>query len=84
MLVQHLLEGNADSRPGSVALVSGGRRLTYSDVERDANRLAHLLIQAGVHRGDRIAILLENSAEAVISVFAALKVGAIFVVLNPA
>jgi amino acid adenylation domain-containing protein len=48
-----------------------------------ANRLAWSLIAGGVERGDRVAIYLENSAEAVISIFAILKAGAVFLVVNP-
>jgi amino acid adenylation domain-containing protein len=48
----------------------------------EANRLARALIQAGVMRGDRVAIFAANSVEAVLSIFATLKAGAVFVVLN--
>ena len=61
----------------------GDRRLTYSEIDRAANRLARGLIGAGVGRGDRVAIYLENSAEAVLGIFAALKTGAVFMVVNP-
>jgi long-chain acyl-CoA synthetase len=45
--------------------------------------LAHELIAQGLERGDRVAIWLENSPEAVISLFAVLKAGCVFLVLNP-
>jgi long-chain acyl-CoA synthetase len=47
-----------------------------------ANKLANALADLGIRRGDRITILLPNSIEAVIAIFAILKVGAIFVVIN--
>jgi amino acid adenylation domain-containing protein len=83
MLVQHFLETSAGRYPDKVALVCGERGLTYSEIEAQANRLAHALRDAGVQRGDRVTILLENSAEAVVAIFAALKADAVFMVLHP-
>jgi amino acid adenylation domain-containing protein len=82
-LVQQMLQNRAESMPDKVALVSGGRRLTYSQVERGANQLAHALIDRGVTRGDRVLLLLANGPELVMGIFAALKAGAAFVVVNP-
>jgi amino acid adenylation domain-containing protein len=82
LLVQHLLEGAASSCPRRTALVAGERRVTYLDLEQEANRVAHTLSEAGVGRGDRVVILLENSVELVASIFGALKLGAVFVVLH--
>jgi long-subunit acyl-CoA synthetase (AMP-forming) len=47
-----------------------------------ANRLANALRENGVARGDRVAIYLHNSVEAVIGIFATLKAGGVFVVIN--
>ena len=46
------------------------------------NRLANAMIAAGVRRGDRVVIFLENSIEVVIGIFATLKAGAMFVVVH--
>ena len=83
MLIRHFLEHSADKRPEKLALVCGEERLNYAQVEEQANRIAWALIEAGVERGDRVAILLENSVEAVLSIFGASKAGAAFVVINP-
>lgn len=83
MLVQHFLEHSAETFPDKVALVCPNERLTYRQFEERSNRLAHALIAAGVQRGDRVAICLGNSPEAVIAVFAILKAGAVFLLLNP-
>src|SRR5689334_9469590 len=82
MPAQRFLETTAQQRPDSVALVSGERRLTYGALDTAANRLARALIDAGVRRGDRVLILLDNSIETAISVFGVLKAGAVFVVLH--
>ncbi len=83
MQVESFLEQSARSLPGKTALVCGERRLTYGELDQSANRLAQSLIAAGVHRGDRVAVYLENSVEAVVSIFAILKAGAVFLVINP-
>lgn len=83
MLVHDFLRDSARRLPDKVALVCGGRRLTYAQLEAASNRLAGAMRQHGVGRGDRVAIFLNNSAEAVIGIFATLKAGAAFVVVNP-
>ena len=67
MLVQHILENGARSWPDREALACGETHLTYSQLDREANRLAHALLEGGVQRGDRVAILLENTIEAAVS-----------------
>jgi len=83
MLVQQFLENSADRTPDKIALVCGARRLSFRELDQGANRLARTLAAFGVRRGDRVAILLDNSPEAVISIFGVLKRGAVFVVLHP-
>jgi len=80
--VEEFLERSAVRFPGQTALVCGDRRLTYAQVEERCNRMAHALIGEGVQPGDRVAIHLDNSVEAVLSVFAILKAGAVFLVVN--
>ncbi|HOK45893.1 MAG TPA: AMP-binding protein [Bryobacteraceae bacterium] len=83
MQVENFLERSAAQLPDKVALVCGDRRLTYRELDEQANRLAHAMMAEGVCRWDRVAIYLENSPEAVIAMFAALKAGGIFLVINP-
>jgi amino acid adenylation domain-containing protein len=79
LLVDAFLEHSARHLPDKVALVCGDRRLTYSEVDATVDRFASGLRALGVSRGDRVAIYLDNSIEAVLSVFAILRAGAIFV-----
>jgi long-chain acyl-CoA synthetase len=83
MQVEQFLENSATQHPDKVALISGSERLTYRQIDDEVNRLAHALIAAGVKRGDRVVTFLPNSIEAVLAIFATLKAGAVFVVLNP-
>jgi long-chain acyl-CoA synthetase len=83
MQLEAFLERSAARHPGKTALVCGRRRVSYGELEADANRLAHALLAEGVRRGQRVAVYLENSVEAVVAVFAILKAGAVFMVVNP-
>jgi amino acid adenylation domain-containing protein len=82
MLVHEFLENCAERMPDKVALVCDGQRLTYGQIEASANRLANALNAHGLERGERVAIHQPDSVESVIAVFAALKVGGVFVVIN--
>lgn len=82
MLVQDFLYYSARRLPGKTALVCGKHRLTYAVLDEKTNRMANAMRAHGVKRGDRVAIYLDNSVEAVIGIFAALKAGSVFVVIN--
>jgi amino acid adenylation domain-containing protein len=81
--VEHFLEASARRLPHKVALVDGTRRVTYAEMDRLASGVARGLRAAGARRGDRIAVYLENSLEAVASIFGILKAGCVFLVVNP-
>jgi crotonobetaine/carnitine-CoA ligase len=78
------LAGRLATDPDGPYLDFDGVALTAREMDRAANRAANGLAGLGVGRGDRVATLLENSAEQVISFFAALKLGAIQVPINTA
>jgi crotonobetaine/carnitine-CoA ligase len=61
-----------------------GDAYTAREMDAAANRIAHALAAVGVGHGDRVATLLENRAEQVVSFFAALKLGAVQVPINTA
>jgi len=81
--VEAFLELSVQKSPQKTALVCGDQRLSYQDIEEQCNRLAHALSDAGVQRGDRIAVYLENSGEAVVAIFAILKAGGVFMPVTP-
>ena len=83
MLVQDFLHSSSELSPDKIALVCEGQRLTYSQVEEQANRVANGLLALGIQRGDRVAVWLPNSVEAVVAIFGILNAGAIFTVINP-
>jgi fatty-acyl-CoA synthase len=59
------------------------RRLTYAQVDAQADALAAALHELGIEAGDRIALTLPNWPEFVVAAFAAAKLGAVIVPLNP-
>jgi fatty-acyl-CoA synthase len=81
--VAEALETRAAEDGDRVFLISGSRRLTYGQVNSRATALAASLRELGIERGDRIGLDLPNWTEFVISMFAAAKLGAIIVPLNP-
>ncbi|WP_116377655.1 non-ribosomal peptide synthetase, partial [Mycobacterium sp. MFM001] len=70
--------------PEALAISCGGSSLTYREVDETANRLAHLLVGLGAGPGQRVALLLERSAEAVVAILGVLKTGAAYVPMDPA
>lgn len=83
MQVEEFLERSAEEQPDKTALVCRGRRFSYGEVERQANQLAHFLLEQGLRRWDRVVVYAENCAETVVAIFAILKAGGVFVLINP-
>jgi len=81
--VEVFLERSAARFPDKTALVCEERRLNYRSIEEQSNRIANGLIRIGVERGDRVAVCLDNTVDAVLSIFAVLKAGAVLVLVNP-
>lgn len=83
MLVNEFLERSADRSPHKMALIYQGKRFTFQDIENGANSLSHYLLDGILEKQDRGAILLDPSAEAIVTLFAILKAGGVFLVINP-
>jgi len=82
MQINHFLENAAQKYPDKKAVWYKERWMTYAEIDLLSNKVASYLKDRGVRRGDRVAILYENSFDYVIAYFAALKTGAIEVSLN--
>jgi O-succinylbenzoate-CoA ligase len=78
------LKKRAEICPGREAIVEfeRGRRFTFAELNERTNRVANVLLDAGIGPGDRVATLLKNGVEFVETYFAAAKIGAVFVPLN--
>ena len=80
--VADVVREHASKRGDVVALRCGSRTVTYSDLDDRSNRLAQVLLSAGVRAGDRVAHLDRTAPEVVELLFATSKIGAVTVPLN--
>jgi amino acid adenylation domain-containing protein len=69
--------------PGAPAVEHNGEILSYAELDRRANRLAHHLIARGVGPGRHVGLLLDRSLHWPVAVLACLRAGAAFVALDP-
>ena len=81
--LHELIQEQAERTPEAVAVQCAGLRLTYRELDRRANRLAHRLRAAGVARGDLVAICVPRSLDMLVAMLAILKAGGAYVPLDP-
>ncbi len=77
-----LLEKSVLTHPDKIALDFGDHQITYKTLLEIIHKMATGLIDSGVNKGDRIAILLPNTPHFIFSYYATLSVGGIVVTLN--
>ncbi|MBD1229448.1 non-ribosomal peptide synthetase, partial [Xenorhabdus griffiniae] len=82
-MIHQLFEMQAAQHPDAIAVVFEGQTLSYGELNRRANQLAHYLITLGVRPDDRVVLCVERSLEMVIGLLAILKAGGAYVPLNP-
>jgi amino acid adenylation domain-containing protein len=83
-LVPQPIEEQVETRPDAIALASGSSTLTYAELNRRANQLAHHLQTLGVGPEKLVALCLERSPEMVVAALAVFKAGGAYVPLDPA
>ncbi|EIK63776.1 non-ribosomal peptide synthetase [Pseudomonas lactis] len=81
--VHQLIEARVLAQPDAPALVFAGQLLSYAELNRRANRLAHRLIEAGVGPDVLVGLAVERSIEMVVGLLAVLKAGGAYVPLDP-
>ncbi|MFG1869086.1 amino acid adenylation domain-containing protein [Micromonospora arborensis] len=77
-LVEH-----ATADPDGLAVVASGRRLTFGQLLSRASFVAHRLVDGGVNRGDRVAVVIDKSVEQIVAVLAVGLAGAAYVPVDP-
>ena len=82
--VHQLFEEKAAAQPEHPALIFEGEMVTYADLNRRANRLAHRLIKTGVTADTIIGVSTERSIETIVSILGILKAGGAYLPLDPA
>ncbi|MCQ8214642.1 amino acid adenylation domain-containing protein [Burkholderia pseudomallei] len=83
LCLHELFERQAARAPDAIAVIQDERALTYAELNRCANRLAHYLRARGVRGGDRVALYARRSPELLIGMLATLKAGGAYVPLDP-
>ncbi|CAJ6489789.1 syringomycin synthetase [Burkholderia pseudomallei] len=83
LCLHELFERQAARAPDAIAVIQDERALTYAELNRCANRLAHYLRVRGVRGGDRVALYARRSPELLIGMLATLKAGGAYVPLDP-
>ena len=83
LCLHQFFEQQVSLTPDATALIFEDRRLSYAQLNEQANRLAHRLRRSGVGADSLVAVLMERSVEMVISLFAILKAGGAYVPLDP-
>lgn len=82
-LLHEFFERQADLRPEAIAVIHGKECVTYTELDHQANRMAHHLHTLGVQNGSRVAILLPRSIGCYAAMLGTLKAGAAYVPLDP-
>src|SRR5581483_7937557 len=83
LLIHEGIEQQVQRTPEALALVAEQGALTYDELNRRANQLAHYLRQRGVGSGSLVGVCLERSLEMVIGLLAILKAGGAYLPLDP-
>lgn len=83
MLLQHDFDRCVLDAPGDIAIVDGSERVTYAGLAGRAHAVATALAGAGVKRGDRVVLFLENGVDFVAGMLGVLRLGAVFMPVNP-
>lgn len=82
-LLGEALLKSAIKYPDKVAIINKDIEYTYQDLRQSAEKIAAFLIGAGVNRGDRVAIYMNNSWASVVSIYGVTLAGAVFMMINP-
>ncbi|HMG84033.1 MAG TPA: amino acid adenylation domain-containing protein [Ferruginibacter sp.] len=78
-----LFEEQVVKTPDHIALHLGEELMTYHALNEKANRLAHYLLEHGLHKGDNTALVVTRSFEMIIGMYAILKAGGTYVPIDP-
>ena len=78
-----LFETQTECNGQSVAVILEKNMLTYVELNEKANQIADILLKSGVQKGDKVALIAQRSIEMIIAIFGILKIGAIYVPIDP-
>ncbi|MEH6942116.1 long-chain-fatty-acid--CoA ligase [Bacillus sp. JJ722] len=78
-----LLERSVQKYPTNIAVMDGDREMTYSNLMNACESISTALFKQGFRKGDRIALMMPNCLEYVISFFSIQRIGGVVVQVNP-
>lgn len=78
-----ILEETATRWPHQVAIVFFGKKITYRKLAAAVEKFAAALVACGIKKGDRVAVMLPNCPQFIISYYGILRAGAVVVPINP-
>ena len=81
--IHHLVEEQVDRTPDHIAVIFEGRQLSYRELDRRANQVAHRLRALGVRPEVPVGLYLERGLEAIVGLLAILKAGGVYLPLDP-
>lgn len=81
--LHELVAEQAALHPEAEALVFGGERLTYRELDQRSNQIAQFLRQQGIIDGDRIGIFMDRSSAMIVTMLGILKAGGVYVPIDP-
>jgi aspartate racemase len=82
--IHEVFDSQVERMPNSIAVVSETERLSYVELNRRANQLAHYLRKRGVGPDERVGLCVERSNEMLVGVLGILKAGGAYLPLDPA
>lgn len=83
-LIHRQFEAHAQARPDATALIFDEQTLSYGELNRRANQLAHHLLALGIRPDQRVAICVERGPQMIVGLLGVLKAGAAYVPIDPA
>ena len=82
-LLHQLLSESAAKYPDKEALAFKDQTITYAELERETNKLAHSLLENGIERGARVGIHMNRGINSITGALGILKAGATYVPIDP-
>ena len=83
LCIHHLFENQVKKLPNKIAAECRGKRITYKELDVEANKVASFLLKQGVRPNDLIGIFSHRSIQMVIGILGVLKAGGAYVPLDP-
>lgn len=81
--VVSIFEEQVKMHPDNIAIICNDKTLTYDELNKKANSLAHLLIEKGIGANDIVCVMTNRSFETIVCMMAILKAGAAFFNVDP-